>query len=91
VLGLPLHRTPREKEENVVPRIVTALVAVILIVHGLVHLMGTAVYARHAQIKGLTYKTTLLNGRWDLGEGGIRIFGGLLSFAVKGILCSPPM
>ena len=58
-------------------RIVTVLVAVILIVHGLIHLMGTAVYARHAQIKGLTYKTTLLNGRWDLGEEGIRVFGAL--------------
>jgi len=45
--------------------------------YGTIHLMGTAVYVRHAQIKGLTYKTTLLNGRWDLGEGGIRIFGGL--------------
>ncbi len=59
------------------PRIVTVLVAVIVMVHGLIHLMGTAVYARHAQIKGLTYKTALLNGRWDLGEEGIRIFSAL--------------
>ena len=57
------------------PRIVTVIVAVVLIVHGLIHLMGTAVYARHVQIQGLTYKTTLLNGRWDWGETGIRIFG----------------
>jgi hypothetical protein len=60
-----------------VPRIINGIAAVILIVHGLIHLMGTAVYVSHAQINGLTYKTTLLNGRWELGEDGIRIFGAL--------------
>lgn len=59
------------------PRIMTVIVAVVLIVHGLIHLMGTAVYLGHAQVKGLSYKTTLLNGHWDLGEVGIRIFGAL--------------
>lgn len=55
----------------------TVIVGAVLIVHGLIHLMGTAVYVGHAQIKGLTYKTTLLDGRWDLSEEGIRIFGAL--------------
>ena len=57
------------------PRIVTVIVAIVLILHGLIHLMGTAVYVRHIQIKGLSYKTTLLSGRWDLGDAGIRVFG----------------
>ena len=70
------------------PRIVTVIVAVVLIVHGLIHLMGTAVYVRHAQIKGLTYKTTLLNGRWDLGEGGIRIFGVLWVLPATGFVAA---
>jgi hypothetical protein len=39
--------------------------------------MGTAVYVSPAQIKSLAYKTTLLSARWDLGDGGIRIFGAL--------------
>lgn len=54
---------------------VSVIVAIALIVHGLIHLMGFAVYVRHAQIEGLTYKTTLLSGRLDLGKGGIRVFG----------------
>ena len=58
-------------------RILTIMIAVVLIVHGLIHLMGTAVYLSCAQLKGLSYKTTLLNGRWNLGEKGIRIFGAL--------------
>jgi len=58
-----------------VRRIATVIVALILIVHGLIHLMGFAVYVRHAHIEGLPYKTTLLHGRWDLGAGGIRVFG----------------
>jgi hypothetical protein len=58
-------------------RIATFAAAFVLVVHGLIHLMGTAVYARHAEIKGLSYKTTLLSGHWELGEGGIRVFGWL--------------
>jgi len=30
-----------------------------------------------ADVSGLAYKTTLLNGRWDLGEDAIRVFGAL--------------
>jgi len=49
-------------------RILTILIAIVLLVHGLIHLMGTAVYARHAQIKGLSYKTALVSGHWELGQ-----------------------
>ena len=34
-------------------------------------------YARHAEIRGLCYKTTLLFGRWDLSQGGITVYGWL--------------
>lgn len=57
------------------PRIVIAMVAVTLAVHGLIHLTGTAAYMRLADVKGLSYKTTLLSGRWDLGERGILDIG----------------
>lgn len=59
------------------PKIVIILAVVVLVVHGLIHLMGTAVYMKLAEVKGLSYKTTLLSGRWDLGAGGIRVFGAL--------------
>ena len=58
-------------------KIALAFVVLVLVVHGLIHLMGTAVYMRLAEVKGLTYKTTVLSGHWDLGEGGIRVFGAL--------------
>jgi hypothetical protein len=64
-------------EENTVTIILTIVAAIVLIVHGLIHFMGTAVYARHAQIKGLGYKTTLLCGHWDLGQAGISAYGWL--------------
>jgi hypothetical protein len=38
-------------EENTVIRILTIVAAIVLIVHGLIQLMGTAVYARHAEIR----------------------------------------
>jgi len=60
-----------------VAKIALALAVFVLVVHGLIHLMGTAVYIRLAEVKGLTYKTTLLSGHWELGEGGIRVFGAL--------------
>jgi len=51
--------------------------AIVLSLHGLIHLMGTAVYMKLTEIQGFSYKTTLLDGRWDIGENGIRIFGAL--------------
>jgi hypothetical protein len=64
-------------EENLMTRILTIVAAIVLIVHGLIHLLGTAVYARHAEVKGLAYKTTLLSEHWDLGRAGISVYGWL--------------
>lgn len=52
-------------------------VGILLVAHGLIHLMGTTVYLELGTIEGLPYKTTLLGGRWELGADGIRVFGGL--------------
>lgn len=41
---------------------------VILILHGLIHLMGTVTYMKLGVVEGLTYKTTLLDGRWELAR-----------------------
>jgi hypothetical protein len=59
------------------PRIVIVIVAVVLAIHGLIHLMGATVYLRLGDVQGLAYKTTVLGGRVDLGAGGIRVFGAL--------------
>lgn len=62
------------------------IVAILLVLHGLIHLMGTVTYLKLGTVQGLTYKTTLLNGRWDWGEGGIRIYGALWGLAALGFV-----
>ncbi len=62
------------------------IAALILIAHGLIHLMSTIVYMKLGEIPGFNYKTTLLNGRWDLGGNGIRSFGALWIFPAVGFV-----
>jgi len=58
-------------------KIMLIIAAIVLALHGLIHLMGTAVYMKLAVIQQLPYKTTVLGGRWDLGAGGMALFGAL--------------
>jgi hypothetical protein len=58
-------------------RLLVGVIALVLAVHGLVHLLGTTVYMRLGNVQGLPYKTTVLGGRWDLRERGTRVFGAL--------------
>jgi len=51
--------------------------AAFLVVHGLIHLIGMAVYMKLGKVDGLPYKTTLIGGRWELGEAGMKVFGAL--------------
>jgi hypothetical protein len=62
--------------------------SVLLFLHGLVHLMGTAAYLRLAEVQGLPYKTTLLGGRWEVSELGIGLFGVLWAVAAVGFILS---
>lgn len=59
------------------PRLLQIAVGAALVLHGLIHLMGTYVYMGFGRMESLPYKTTLLRGRWDLGERGIHLFGAL--------------
>ena len=49
--------------------------AFIIFAHGLIHLIGVVVYWQLAVVNENPYKTTLLRGRWEIGETGTRIFG----------------
>jgi hypothetical protein len=69
-------------------RILTISASVVLILHGLIHLMGATAYLKLAEIKGLPYKTTVLNGRWDLGTNGIAVFGALWVAAALGFVAA---
>jgi hypothetical protein len=50
-------------------------IAIYLFIHGFAHLVGFIVPWKITQIEEMPYKTTLLNGSFDLGDIGIRIVG----------------
>lgn len=70
------------------PRTVIVIAVILVALHGLVHLMGTAVYMQWTAIEGLPYKTALLGGRWEVGADGIRIFGVLWGLVALGFLAA---
>jgi hypothetical protein len=63
----------------IMPRAVIVIAALILVLHGVIHLMGTVAYLRLGTIDGLPYKTTVLGGRIDVGERGTWVLGVLWS------------
>jgi hypothetical protein len=65
-------------------RILSISVAVIALLHGLIHLMGFVAYWPLASLPDLPYKTSLLNGRWELGAAGMRLFSLLWLLAALG-------
>ena len=67
-------------------KILTIIAAIVLVLHGLIHLMGTAAYLKLAVIPQLPYKTTVLDGRWELGASGIAVYGGLWAIAAIGFI-----
>src|SRR5512143_1042510 len=77
-------------EVSAMQKALFAAAALFLILHGLIHLMGTTAYLRLGRIEALPYKTTLLGGSWSIGDRGIRVFGVLwaipaLGFVVAGV------
>lgn len=48
---------------------------IFLLLHGIAHLVGFMVPWKMASPEGLSYKTTILWGKVDLGNTGIRIIG----------------
>ena len=69
------------------PKLLTDVLAVLLVLHGLIHLMGLVVYMRLGRIEGLDYKTTLLGGI-DLHDLGTRIFGLLWALPALGFVAA---
>jgi len=65
-----------------------SLGAVVLVAHGLVHLLGTAVYLELVDVADFPYKTTLLGGVVDVGAAGMAVFGVLWAVAAVGFVAS---
>ncbi len=51
------------------------VLAVVMAAHGLIHFLGFVVSWQLARVEDLPYKTTLLAGRWEVGDGGMRLVG----------------
>jgi hypothetical protein len=51
------------------------ILALLMIVHGIAHLPGFLVPWRLMKPQGMSYRTTLLGGRLELGDAGIRGMG----------------
>ena len=59
----------------------------LMALHGFAHLVGMVVSWQLAPLEGAIYKTTLLSGRVDVGDAGMRVMGALwlltaLGFAI---------
>jgi hypothetical protein len=64
------------------------LIAIGFIVHGLVHLLGFVVPWRLVTMADMPYDTTVLAGKVDLGDAGIRLFGVLWLAATIGFVAA---
>lgn len=51
------------------------LLAVLMTVHGLAHLVGFVVSWKLVKLPEVPYRTTLLAGKIDVGDAGIRVMG----------------
>jgi hypothetical protein len=60
------------------------LIAFGLVAHAVAHLVGVVAAWRVATLDEMPYRTTLLAGRLDVGDGGMRVAGGLWLMAAIG-------
>jgi hypothetical protein len=77
--------------------LINIIAAIYLIVHGVIHLIGFVVFWQIAEFEDVSYTTTVLAGRLDIGDVGMRILGVVwllisVAFVVAGvaIFFSPP-
>lgn len=67
----------------------TTLLVILLLIHGIAHLVGFVVPWKLTDLPDAPYKTTLVNGKWDVGDSGIRFFGILWLLAGVGfVICA---
>ncbi|WP_336000226.1 hypothetical protein [Halorientalis halophila] len=66
--------------------LLTYVGSIVLLGHGLVHFLGTAVYFERTDVAEFPYKTTLLGGAVNLGDAGMRVFGVLWAVTATGFV-----
>ncbi|WP_420641321.1 DUF6544 family protein [Candidatus Leptofilum sp.] len=60
----------------------------VVVIHGLIHLMGFVAYWPLGEIAELPYKTTLFNGRLNVGNSGMRLFSVLWLGTAVGLVAA---
>jgi hypothetical protein len=55
--------------------LINVIAAIYLIVHGVIHLIGFVVFCQIAEIEDISYTTTVLAGKLDIGDVGTRVLG----------------
>ena len=70
--------------------LINVLAAIYLIVHGVIHLIGFVVNFQITEIEDITYKTTVLAGKLDVGDDGTRVLGVVwllvaVAFVISGV------
>jgi hypothetical protein len=51
------------------------IAAILLALHGVIHLIGFVTPWRIATLEGFAYRTTVFNGALDVGDAGARVIG----------------
>lgn len=54
---------------------IQTIAAVLLALHGVIHLIGFVVPWHIAALEGFAYRTTAFNGAWEVGDAGVRLIG----------------
>jgi hypothetical protein len=68
------------------PTLLLYLGALVVALHGLIHLLGFVAYWPLATIPSLPYRTALFGGRVDVGAPGVRLFAVLWLLAAVGFV-----
>jgi hypothetical protein len=55
--------------------VIRRIAAILLALHGVIHLIGFVTPWRIATLEGFAYRTMILNGTLDVGDAGVRVVG----------------
>jgi hypothetical protein len=55
--------------------VIRRIAAILLALHGVIHLIGFVTPWRIATLEGFAYRTMILNGTLDVGDAGVRAVG----------------
>lgn len=67
-------------------RVLVGALTLVVLAHGLIHLMGFVAYWPLGELKELPYKTALFGGRWEVGRAGMRLYSALWLIAALGFV-----